>query len=220
MAISYVNSTGNGATSGTEVTVTKPTGIQAGDTIIALVNARGNTTISDNNGSNAFTSLYTNTLYFSQGKYHIFKRIATASEPASYAFALASSVAWAVAISVYRGADTSAFRITPSASTHNASFNTAPTAPAISSGLTAGDMLIAVACMANAYAINSTPSGWDARQTLTGNNSTGLVDKLATGTSQSSAAWAIPGSTGWAANMFALKPSAPTGNALFFGMNF
>lgn len=220
MAISYVNSNSNGASSGTAVTVTKPTGIQSGDVIIAVVNARGNTSISDNNGSNAFASVYQTTFMSSSAKYHIFRRIATGSEPASYAFTLAASVAWEVIVSVYRGVDSSVFRITPSSSTHSSSFNVAPTAPAISSGLVAGDMLIAVGLMNYTYAIKTNPSGWNVRQDLSGYQTSALVDLVATGTSKSAAAWALNSSSYWAANMFALKPAALTGNSLFFGMNF
>ena len=88
--------------SGTAVSITPAVSTQAGDVVLAVIhaNASGNT-ITDNNGTNAFTSdIQENTADSSH--YAIVHRVATASEPTTYRWTLSSSQSWSVQVRVFR----------------------------------------------------------------------------------------------------------------------
>ena len=215
MAVTFRSDASANGTSGTSITINKPTGAQSGDVLIAIFNIANYTpTVADNNGSYQFTSVYA--AGFTVGKYFVFKRIAGASEPSTYNFTQDFSQKWSVVMLCYSGVDSSIFRIAPSSST-NANGNTnAPTAPAIPSGLTADDVAIAFTAWTNAYTPTSTPSGWTVRETVTTSRTLSVVEKTVTGTSQAAAAWAYSSETYWSANMFALKPAPEITRSRYF----
>jgi len=204
-----VGSNSAGASSGTAVSVSRPAGIQSGDIVIAFVNANNTPTISDNNGSYSFTQVLNQSYNGTSASYGIFYRVAGSSEPSSYAFTLASSQRWEMIAAAYRGVDAGIFSAFPTSSTHTYGTTSSVTTSAVSGGLTAGDMVVAVAGGdSNSPTFTGTPSGWNSRQNLAGYQMATLADIAATGTNQSAALWTASTSIGWGANILALKMAA------------
>jgi len=114
------NATGS---SGTAISITKPTGVTSGDVVIAFVYANNPaTSIVDNNGANSFTTI--GSLRNETGVFVglVAYRVAGGSEPASYAWTSNSSGAWGVVIATYTGVNTTTVEDTTS--TYN--FNVDP----------------------------------------------------------------------------------------------
>ena len=121
----------NGATS-SAISITHGINIQENDVIIAFIHINGtDNTITDNNGSYAFTdSLQENSV--DSSRYSIQYRVAGASEPATYNWTAVTSNAWSVIVRVFRNIDTtSVWDVAPSGSTKNSGTGTTVTAPSI-----------------------------------------------------------------------------------------
>jgi len=180
--------------------------------VLAVVHANAlNTTISDNNGTHAFScDLTENTA--DSSSYAIMHRIATAAEPASYAWTLSSLQTWSVQVRVYRGVDVSVWDVAPSIATratgHSSTTDPAATAPSMTV-LTPGALGILL-CLTDT-------SGGVAYSAPTNGYGNGVTpgDILLQESWQRT--WATAGATGasaatlsstndWVAHQFALKP--------------
>lgn len=134
MTISLIGTASTDASSGTAVSLTHGLSIQSGDVIIATVNANGSgNTVTDNNGSTAFT-----TDHYADNpdsaRYYVMHRVAGASEPSSYAFTLGSSGRWSIVVRQYRGVDSSVWDVAPSADSLN-------TGTSLATGLAVADSI-------------------------------------------------------------------------------
>ena len=198
---------------GTAVSITPGVITQAGDVVLAVIhaNSTGNT-ITDNNGANALTSdIQENTANTS--RYAIVHRIATAGEPASYAWTLNSSQNWSVEVRVFRGVAASVWDVAPSTATRTmGASGTTATAPSMTT--TSPGALGILVCLTDTSggASYSSPTNGYAAQVTPG------ATQLQSSWTRT---WNIPGATGtsaatisasndWVAQQFALKPAATT----------
>lgn len=116
MAISLIATASTDAGSG-NVSITHGLTIISGDVIVATINANGaGNTVTDNNGSTAFTSNH-NTANPDSASYYVFSRYCGSSEPSTYGWTLGSSNRWSVVLRQYRGVDSTIWDVSPSAST-------------------------------------------------------------------------------------------------------
>lgn len=116
MAISFIAATSADAATG-NVSITHGLSITSGDVIVATINANGaGNTVTDNNGSTAFTADH-NTANPDSGSYYVFSRVCGGSEPATYSWTLGSSNRWSVVLRQYRGVDATIWDVAPGAST-------------------------------------------------------------------------------------------------------
>ena len=170
-------------------------------------------TITDNNGANAFTQAIQENSPASGAtmRYAIYYRVAGASEPSSYAWTLASSQLWSIVIRVFSGVDTtSVWDVAPSTSTRTGSSvnGTTATAPSMTTA-SAGAMGIAAFFTDAAATIYSAPT-----------NGYGTLVQPGASRAQASAirTWDTAGATGttsatlsasgdWTAHQVALKPA-------------
>lgn len=126
--------TTNQATTGTAVSVARPTSTTVGDIVIVVVHGNGQITITDNNGSTPFTKDLSD-YKPNTGSGHtvsVFSRVIQSGDPSTYNFTLSSSGRWAVIANTVVGGDTSViYDITPdtsrSAGNESASSINAPT---------------------------------------------------------------------------------------------
>lgn len=216
MAVSFVDSTTNGAGSGTAVQVTKPTGLQVDDVVIVVVHANGPQNTSDNNGAQAFTSILANREYNGpSAQYDIFYRVIDGNEGATFDFTLDGSNRWSVIASAYRGVDTSdIFDVAPTASTENLRPN-GDGDISLTNDITTtvdGAMIIAVAFNdSSTVTFTATPGdSFNSRENNSGEQLIALADKLkASAGLQSAVSWTQSAENGvWANNIFALNPEA------------
>lgn len=145
MAISHVNTQTGTASTGTAVSVTKPTGLAANDVLIFAIYANNNTTVSDNNGATPATAVHSRLAADSSARISLYSRVAGGSEPASYSFTLSASNRWGIVCSAYRGVDTTTlYDDAPSDTTSNSTTGSSTgTSPAITSAID-GVMAIAI----------------------------------------------------------------------------
>lgn len=114
MAISIIATVSADAGSGNP-SITHGLTILSGDKLVAIVNANGaSNTVTDNNGSTAFTNDDWGENLDSARTY-IFSRVAGSSEPSSYNWTLGSSNRWSVIIQQTRGVDDAIWDVAPSA---------------------------------------------------------------------------------------------------------
>jgi RHS repeat-associated protein len=105
--ISHINTTSNAATTTDTVTLTRPTGTQPGDAIVASITAQGAVTpgaITAAGWSMLGQRVSTGTLASAQT--YVLFRYATAADPNSWTFQAANATDIAGALSTYRGPDT------------------------------------------------------------------------------------------------------------------
>lgn len=109
MADVAVRSSGNnGAASGTAMSISAPTGTQAGDVVIVVAHGNTDTTIVDNNGSTPFTEDL-NDLHPNVSSGHtvsIFSRRIQSGDPTTYNFTLGASGRWTLVAVAISGVDT------------------------------------------------------------------------------------------------------------------
>lgn len=133
------SSSSNSGSSGTAVSVSSPSGAATGKAVVIVVHANTQTTITDNNGSTAFTK------DSNIGDYKpnttaghtvaLFKRILQAGDPSTFNFTLGASARWSVVALLVTNPNTTTFYdIAPS--TSNASNRDDSTAATISAPTT------------------------------------------------------------------------------------
>lgn len=196
--------------SGTAISVTPPSGIQAGDVIIAVINCNGVRTVADNNGATPFTNVLIDRPYnTNSAQGHILSRIAGASEPGSYAWTMSASDRWAVIISVYRGVDTTdIFDVDPTSTTENIGTGLTSTTDGITIG--ANDSVVIAIAMAdnNTFTYSTVPPHpFYTRENNPGQQLIALSDRyMAIAGSQSAVDFVMNTTgTGWLTNIFSLK---------------
>lgn len=212
MAVSFVSSATNGATTGTAVSVSKPAGVQVGDVVIVVVHSNGPRDISDNNGSAPFTSILSNREYNGpSAQVDLFYRVIDGTEGSTLDFTLASSDRWSIIASAYRGVDTTTiWDVQPTSTTENTGTGSTNTTDSITT-LTDGAMIVAFAVNdSSSLTFTATPGdSFNSRENNSGEQLLALADKVKTTTgSQSAVSWTQSGSNGtWLNNIFALKPA-------------
>lgn len=103
----------------------------SGDVLVAFINVNGaGNTVTDNNGSTAFTE-DDHAANPDSATAYVFRRVCGSSEPSAYAFTLGSSNRSSISLRQYRGVDSSVWDVAPSASTRSTgSGDTTAEAPA------------------------------------------------------------------------------------------
>lgn len=213
MAISFVSSGTNSATTGSAITITKPASIQSGDVIVALIHGNGSSpTITDNNGATPFTDSGLGLRAYNGGSasYRIMHRVAGGSEPASYAWTLGESNRWSVILSVYRGVDTSAiYDVAPTSTSEKSELTVTSTiATKAITTLTDGSFVVVTACAdSSTVTFTATPGdSFSSRENNSGEQLIALADKnIPTATTQSAVSWTSSANVGYATNIFSLK---------------
>ncbi|MDB5170813.1 MAG: hypothetical protein JWO35_507 [Candidatus Saccharibacteria bacterium] len=226
-SIIYVSAaTSSGVGNITSITVTKPTGVVSGDVMIAAVGSASTAAIASTDVSNPWT-VVTSTSYGGGSTSSMvvsLVRVAGASEPASYDFAVASgSSHMAAGIAVYRGVSNS----NPIDATGSSNTGTS-TAPATSS-ITTATAQTKVIGIYGSTAVNpqtytpptspATTERIDVGSTNAGgqNPSLELTDyHLSTAGSFNPNASALAGSADWGTHQLALKPDGVQHMMLFW----
>lgn len=111
------SSSSNSAATGTAISVTAPSGVAIGDVVVISVQANGQTTIVDNNGSTAFTEdlndYKPNTV--NGHTVSIFSRRIVAGDPTTYNFTSGASDRWSIVAVAVVGVDASSiYDVAPS----------------------------------------------------------------------------------------------------------
>ncbi len=110
------SSSKNDSTTGTAITVAAPSGAVAGDFVVCVVVANGQTTIADNNGSTPFTEDI-NDYKPNTANGHtlsIFSRQIQSGDPSTYAFTSGASGRWAIIAMCWNGSHS--YDVSPSTS--------------------------------------------------------------------------------------------------------
>jgi hypothetical protein len=214
-ALILVGSGGNSAASGTAVSVTHGLTISSGDLVLAIVHANGvSTGVTDNNGGYAFTEeVESGGTSFTRAVYW---RIAGSSEPASYAWTLATSQRWAAIVFVFSpqsGTSIAAdpFDVAPLTVTDSGGVDIGTaTAPGISAGVSSA-MIIAVGYVDSSnVTFSSFPGdGFSEVGTVNANQPVSVYAKTVTGTPpivQGDVTWTLSGTTLTGGEQFSLKP--------------
>lgn len=98
----------NSSTTGTAISVSKPSGASAGDFVVCIVHANNQTTISDNNGSAAFTEAPNFSDYkpnTSNGHtMSVFSRTLDGTEGSTFDFTSGASGRWGIVVICFNGA--------------------------------------------------------------------------------------------------------------------
>jgi hypothetical protein len=192
--------TGAGASS---LTLTPPTGIAAGDVLVATLAAAGTGTVTAPSGWTAIQNVTSGTVM----RHATWFRVATSSEPASYQWALTSSRAAAGAIAAYRGANATV-PIDASATGTGASGNAI--APAVTTS-SSNDLAIAAVGFATATTVTpaaTTTERYD-RSSSGGATAEGAdFTQAAAGTTSANTAVPLSASSRWASATIALRDAA------------
>lgn len=207
-AIAHVDSTSGSATTGTALSCAKPTGTASGDVVVAIINSNGTRTITDNNGSTAFTKKTDLTYNSLSGRFLVWYRVAGASEPATYNFTGSASDRGSIVCATYSGVDaTNPFDVDPNSATGSTAN---PSATGIST-VTTGAFAVAVSGIdSNTITYSAYPADSFTMREDIGNQRMGMSDKSVSGTapvSQGAVSWTLSAGNGWIASMFALKPA-------------
>ena len=176
LATSVRSSSANGASAGTAITVSAPSGTTAGDVVIVLVHVNGQTTLVDNNGSTPFTEdiddSKPNPL---QGHtVSIFSRRIQSGDPTTYAFTSGVSGRWAAtAITISEPNASTIYDVAPNTSggrtNEDDTSSTTMGTPSITTLTDGAINIIAVFWDANTITGTHTPpSGWTSLANYTG----------------------------------------------------
>lgn len=107
MALAVRSASQNSSTTGTALSVSAPSGATTGDFVVCIVQANGQTTIADNNGSTPFTEAPNFSDYkpnTSNGHtMSVFYRTIADGDPSTYNFTSGASGRWAVVAICYSG---------------------------------------------------------------------------------------------------------------------
>jgi hypothetical protein len=194
--------------SATSLVIPAPSGVQAGDVMIACIAARGNPNLTAPAGW-TLVRLDMNGFTLRQG---IYWKVATASEPASYTWVLSNAQAASGGIIAYSGVNTSN-PIDVSSAAISSVTGTAATAPSITTTVN-GAMVIGFFGAARNSPINP-PSGMTERFDAVSNGGTypqategaDLLQATAGATGDKTATWT--GTSHWIGQQVALRPSGP-----------
>ena len=109
MALAFRSASQNSSSSGSAVSVSKPSGAVTGDTVFVIVQGNGQITIADNNGSTPFTPAPNFTDYkpntTNGHTITVFKRKLVDGDPATYNFTLSVAGRWGVDALCFSGND-------------------------------------------------------------------------------------------------------------------
>ena len=109
MALAFRSASQNSSSSGSAVSVDKPSGAVTGDTVFVVVQGNGQITISDNNGSTPFTPAPNFTDYkpntTNGHTITVFKRKLVDGDPATFYFTLSVAGRWGVVALCFSGND-------------------------------------------------------------------------------------------------------------------
>ena len=167
MAVAVRSSSKNDSTTGTALSVSAPAGATAGDLVVIIAQANGQTTIADNNGSTPFTAAPNFTNYkpntTNGHTVTVFSRTIVGGDPATYNFTSGASGRWGIIAICYSGTSLS-FDVAPNtanaANDDSASTGTI-NAPTITTGV--------------ANTIHTVFCGWDTAATGTITTPTGYT---------------------------------------------
>ncbi len=119
--ISFIAGAGNGGANGTAHSVTHGFTLVNDDVLIGVVHTNNTSdTITDNNGTEAWTDVFGEDGQSGTHSYRIFRRIVDGTEGSTFDFTSGGNSRWSVVVLQWRGVDTaSIFDVTPSATTSN-----------------------------------------------------------------------------------------------------
>lgn len=115
MATTLRASSQNSATSGTAITVSRPTGTVEGDVVLVKVHVNGQTTIVDNNGATPFTEDI-NDYKPNTSSGHtasLFRLTIPAGNPATYSFTSGASGRWSAVAETWMNPNATFYDVTP-----------------------------------------------------------------------------------------------------------
>lgn len=211
-SVGFVGSSTGGATSGTAVSASLPSGTQADDVAIAVVHANGPQDVSDNNGADPYTSQLSNREYNGpSAQFDLWYRVLDGTEGSTVDFTLDGSNRWSIVVSVYRNVDTSTlWDVEPTSTTENTGSGSSNSTDAITTGTDGSKIITFAGNNSNTVTFTGTPSGFVARENNSGEQLIGLADKsLYSAGSQASVTWTQSTSNGtWLNNIFALVPNS------------
>lgn len=173
MALAVRAASQNSSTTGTAITVSKPTGTVTGDFVVCIVQGNGQETLVDNNGATPFTEATNFSDYkpnTSSGHVmSIFYRAIQDGDPDTYAFTLSASGRWSVVAIAFSGSSIT-FDVAPdTANADNADGNDSGTinAPPIT---VANSTIHVVFCGWDTAAVGTitTPSGYTLAENANG----------------------------------------------------
>jgi hypothetical protein len=173
MALSVRSSSKADSTTGTAIAVSAPSGAAAGDFVVCLVQANGQTTIADNNGGTAFTEDVNDYKPNPTGGHtvSVFSRVIQPGDPSTYNFTSGASGRWSIIAICYTDSATPTYDVSPNtanAANTDDSASGSITVPSINTGVD-GAIHTTFACWdTSAIGTISTPAGYTVLQTANG----------------------------------------------------
>lgn len=211
MAITYVDSTTNGATTGTAVSVDKPTGVGIDDLVLCILHINGPKTSVDNNGANPFSEILVDRSYNGpSAQVDVYYRRLTGAEGSTFDFTLSASDRWCIVAIAFRGVDLGTiWDVAPTSTTENTGTGSTNTTDSLTT--TVDNAMIVSFAVNDSSSVTFTATPGDSFTTPENNSGEQLLSvayKLfgAAGT-QSAVSWTQSASNGtWLNNIFSLKP--------------
>lgn len=167
MALTVVASSKADSTTGTALSLARPTGTTTGDFVVVIAQANGQTTIADNNGSTPFTIAPNFTNYkpntTNGHTVTLFSRTIQAGDPSTYNFTSGASGRWGIIAITYRDSSAPSFDVAPNtanaANDDSASTGTI-NAPSITTGVANTIHTVFCGWDTSATGTITTPSGY------------------------------------------------------------
>ena len=211
MAISLVAAVSTDAASG-NISFTHGLTLLSGDVVIAFINVNGpGNTVTDNNGSTAFTAA-DNAANPDSASAYVFYRVCGGSEPSAYAFTLGSSDRSSISLRQYRGVDATVWDVAPAAGNRNTgNGDSTAEAPAITIVTTGacGLVLMADDFTPTTTTYSSIDNSYGNVQAESGQEYQVTADKLGLSTGTTGITTVTSSSTvAWVAWQVALKPAS------------
>lgn len=204
------SSTAVATTAASSVSLTKPSGVAAGDVLVAAITADLSPTVTAPAGWTPIVNgLGINSSASSGAKVFSYYHVVGASDPASYTWTLGTAVKWGAGVTAYRGVNNATPLDSTVATAVNTTYSaTSITAPGITTA-TNGAMLIGGIGFDSSSPAATPPGGWTERWESTGGQIAELADGVqATAGASGTATWTF--STAKAVGVWrtALKPAA------------
>lgn len=211
MAVSVVSTISSTGASSTTFTINKPSGIAAGDLLVAVIAETEYALVAPTGWAFQF---YT-------GGMCLWAKIATASEPASYTWTVSSARTWAVGITAFRGVNVG----TPFGASSNSASGSGTSLICPSLTAAVGDMLVTVPDIGGGASPSATPPAGTTEQfDIAGSSFSGVVPWACMGTRPITSAgatgtttWTLGSSSGYRNSAtFLLNSGDPTASPITF----
>ncbi|RAX45121.1 hypothetical protein DQ354_11940 [Arthrobacter sp. AQ5-06] len=210
--VTMVNSTTTySGTASTAVSLTAPSGTQAGDVLIASITADLNPSMASvpAGWTPIVNALSINSSSTSGARAFAYYHVVGASDPSSYTWTLSTAVKWGGGLTAYRGVNNTTPLDSPVATAVDTSYTaTSITAPSITTASNGAMLIGGVGCDC-ASPVVSPPSGWTERWEAAGGQIAEQADKVqVTAGASGTATWTFSSARTVAAWRTALKPAS------------